>query len=582
MDTNSNRSDPDPSLFSSLCGLVSFVTNNDAALTFSWKLAPAEVTALSALVSSAEISQLTLGKELPPGAGAQLGSAIKRSGTIRAISLGESNGYSNMPAPELLRMLAAAASVALERISIEDIDMCDEQNNIPLCDCFGLLTGLRSLTIELKTMYSFPLPLFIAGIGKLLTLESLAICSIGFSTLDDKMLSTTLKDLPLISDIRIEFARVQETVQTIAGLVALRRIRRLNLFSNQMMDRRVVAMVDTILSPVGHRLSDLQSLDLSYNEMGPKGAAKVAELISRSPHLQTLSMSRNPLGEPVAATIGKAILSGGSIRELDVTGCGLGSGGVVAFMESLRDFPVLSVLRIGWNRCGDLGARAVAQFLMSPGGSRLIELRLDWSGINEEGALELAPAFAKAYALRTVIMSGNTLGPRGAAAVLDALAVASAIPMEEIHFACCAIGNNGAFSVGNLISFRGCKCIQLSSNEVGVGGVEMIADSASSASACMIECLNLADNPLGDQGVKHVFNMILKRHARTLDLDIRSVGIGVGGAMAVKRIVKKHGMPYRLHAEKRSGDKKVDGIMGEVARWEHDSKPAGNAILHLC
>ncbi len=135
--------------------------------------------------------------------------------------------------------------------------------------------------------------------------------------------------------------------------------------------------------------------------------------------------------------------------------------------------------------------------------------------------------------------------------------------------------------MGKLILFRGCKCIQLNSNEVGVGGVKMIADFASSASACMIECLNLADNPLGDQGVKHVFNMILKRHARTLDLDIRSVGIGVEGAMEVRRVVKEHGMPYRLHAEKCSDDEKADGIMGEVVRWEHDSKPAGNAILHL-
>ncbi len=343
------------SLLSSLCDLTSFVTNNDAALTFSWKLTSAEVTALSALVSSAEISQLTLEKELPPGTAAQLGCAIKRSGTIRAISLGEINGNKNKPAPELLRMLAAAASVALERISIERIDMCDEQNNIPLCGCFGLLTGLRSLTIEVKTTYSFLLPLLIAGISKLRTIESLVICSIGFSTPDDEMLSTTLKGLPLISGIRLEFAQVQETVQTIAGLVALRKIRRLDLPGNQMMDRGVVAMVDTILSPVGHRLSDLQSLDLSYNEIGPKGATKVAELISRSPHLQTLDISGNPLGESVAVTIGKAILSGGSIRELNVATCELGSGGAIALMDSLRGFPVLNVLRTGWNRCGDLG-----------------------------------------------------------------------------------------------------------------------------------------------------------------------------------------------------------------------------------
>lgn len=57
--------------------------------------------------------------------------------------------------------------------------------------------------------------------------------------------------------------------------------------------------------------------------------------------------------------------------------------------------------------------------------------------------------------------------------------------------------------------------------------------------------------------------------------------MGVEGAMAVKRAVEAQCVLEKLYVSSWCDDEKAEEILGEVARRERDSKPAGTSRLVL-
>ncbi len=548
-------------------------------------MTPEEVSVLCALVASeVSISQLALQKELPPGTAAQLGSSINHSGTIHTMTLGWRDEDEDKSAPELLRTLSVGAGHALEQLSINSIRITSEWLT---CDSFSRFTALRSLSIAAASEdCCYSIPLLIVGVGKLRALESLHISRVNLSDSDAEALAAALRDLPMVAELGIRWADLgKEAGRPIGSLIALGRLQNLDLGFNDLQDEGVSAMVDAILSsPPRIRRCGLQQLNLRANGIGPTGGLKLAELIAHSPRLRGLELASNPMGGAAADALWKALkLRARSLEELDVSSCDLGPREVVPFLSNvLRVFPVLSVLRADSSDKGDLSAHALAQSLLLSG-CRLHELDIQDSGITQAGALELAGALVKAYALKIMNMSINPLGPRGAAAIFDALATASTVPMDAIHFGYCRIGDNGASAAGRLIERRGCRNVFLSNNKVHATGAKAIVDSAAvSVSECTITFLNLSHNPIGNEGVRYILDKIMLSRRRLVHrLNIGGIKMGVEGAMAVKLAVEKYDVPYWLRLSKHSGDSKADGILEGVKKWERESRPSRAAILEL-
>ncbi len=580
-------SDNDPDLFSSICGLTNFVINTETVLTVDRKLTPSEVSVLSSfLISGAEITYLDLREKLPPGAASQLGPAINRPTTlIRTLPLGNHYKYTTGLAEELFRTFVVSANPALLQLSINNCFLGGWFSPWP-SDSFERLTALRSLTMTASNNYTYCPPELIADIGKLRTLESLSTLKIVCESEEAKALAEALNDLPMLAELEIISARVTvDIARAIGDVVGRGRIRKLRLGSSELEDKEASALTDAILaSRRGSSRCELQELDLSDNRIGPTGGQRLSEgLIARSSRLRILSLAGNPIGDAAAEILGKALTPQQSLGELDVSRCDLGPRGVGSLMNALLLLrpPAFSVLRIGGNCQEDPGARAIAGFLRSSSGRRLLELEIRYSGITEVGALELSTVFAGIYTLKRLDTCGNLIGPRGAVAIIDALVAASStIPMDIINFSNCEIEDDGASAVGRLIAHRGCMHMSLSGSHVHIAGAKAIADSVA-VSACPIEMLDLSRNPINDEGVIYLLDKIIQSRPRkrfVRMLDIEGASMSVGAAMAVKRMVEADGVIYELVVSRPKKNEKACGILEEA---ERDSKSSGNVMLVL-
>ncbi len=570
----------DTNHFAALCSLSNFVTNSVGTITIGWRMTSTEVSVLSSILASVEATQLALCEELPHSPAAdQLGSAINCAGTIHTLSLGCRKGDKAKRAPRLLRMLALSANQALEQLSIYDIHLDDEH----VSDSLAKLSGLRSLSLIAFDSMSCSIRSLSPGIRSLHALESLSIHEIKLSDEGAEMLAAALKDLPILSELRISSAHINaKRVRPIAAVIALGRLRKLFLKCNDLDDNGVTVMVDTILSS-HRRCSGLESLDLGENSIGPEGGKKIAELVSRSPHLRALCVSYSAIGGTSAAAeaICKALRVWRSLEELDVDACELGPDGVASLLDALREFPALNALRMGKNSAGDSGARKIAQFLLVSHGGRTMNKLLMWCNhITEVGALELARALVGAYTLRSIHMTDNEIGHRGARAMIDALAIASIVPMDELDFSGCEIGNDGAEAVGRLITRRGCRRLILSGNQIRSSGAKSIANSISE-SACVIDKMDLTGNPLGDRGAIYLLDKLIQLRRRIVcTLCIINIGIGVEGAMAVKRAVKSRCVKYKLHVGVFNAMfAEAEIVLVEVERREHHFNHNQTAIV---
>ncbi len=567
--------------FASLCGLTGFVTNSKRLLTINWSLTPDEVSVLISLLSAGTgLSHLDIREELPPNIANQLGAAINcSSSTIRELFFGRYKTSGIKQAPELLRVLAASANPSLEQIRMQIINMSDALMLMCcVCGSLGKCTGLRGLTIYATDQ--FLTQLGVTEIGKLQALESLKLQGVKLFEEDVTALVATLKALPWLTELEIRDANIkEEAARTIGGLVALGRIRKLDLCFNQFGCNGVFAIVDAILVSAQKSRCKLQKLNLGDNDSGLYLRQEVMELLA-TPQYRAPDLFYENIGKHF-----RKLRAVRTLEKLEVNHCGLGVVGIESLLDA-TSFPKLRVLRIGRNLARDLardlGAGAVSRFLLaSP--CALSELQIQNNCITDYGALGLATALTKAYALKSLYMTKNLIGPRGAAAIVDALITASMVPMDTIDFAECEIKDDGASAVGRLISRRGCIRVYLSTSYIHAKGAKAIANSVAK-SKFRTQVLDLEHNVLGDEAVKYLLDKVTQPPDRSVrKLNIIQTGMGVKGAMAAKRAVERavetSGVLRRLRTGVNMRDEDICRILQKVEEWESDSRPPGTAIL---
>ncbi len=556
MDT-SNPSDS--ALFPSLCNLASFVVNDSKKMfKFDSELTPGEVSVLiSILTSGAEIECLGIHQELPAGTGAKLGEAIRRSGRIGTLFV-DGDITKGKPSPELSRLVAASPNPALEQLNIIYLQIDEERMN-QLCGGPSgkqQLTMLRSLTMQdclLNTV------LLVKWISSLRALETLSISRVRFSPSRVGALAAALRRLPAITDLCLCEVKIEaEGWQQLGRGGFFGRLRKLDLSRNRFEDEEIAMIVDEILVS-RRRRCELRELHLRGNYFGPAGARKIAELIACSPHLRCLDLAHSNLEAGIAPQTFRGCAS--SLEVLNVSACELGPSDIVSLL--VRDYYALTTLIIDCIRTGDLGAKSIAQFFLHHGGCTLEVLDASCNHIGEAGAQELAKGLTKAYAIRSIDVHKNQLGPLGAAAMLDALATVSKVSMDQIDFSRCNIGDAGASAAGKVIMRRGCGLVSLEDNYIHASGGRVIADSINS-SAVMISNLNLKFNDIGVDVTTYLLNQIALDNRSICSLIIDVSGIGVEGAMAIRRAMKAQGALKELVYCGHAKDMNAIAILGEV------------------
>lgn len=119
---------------------------------------------------------------------------------------------------------------------------------------------------------------------------------------------------------------------------------------------------------------------LKRNPIGPAGARHLAGLLRRNQRLHVLDLVNTGLGDAGVQALADALCDGNhGLRELYLSGNGLGPSAAPALARLLRGAPHLEGLYLGVNRLGDDGVRVLAEAL--PDNRTLRRLELPSNGI---------------------------------------------------------------------------------------------------------------------------------------------------------------------------------------------------------
>lgn len=176
---------------------------------------------------------------------------------------------------------------------------------------------------------------------------------------------------------------VADVVREVTGLAHL-------LLGGNMLNDDDVTMITTAAASS----SSLTKLDLRYNDVGPRGAAAVANLVSS---LHELRLEGNQVGDAGAEVLATAMALGGTTTTTTTTN-------------------LLTSLHLGDNGIGPDGGRALAAALTH--NVTLTRLFLEGNRLGPEGAQAMTTALATNTTLRHLYVDNNGIGQQAS----DALA----------------------------------------------------------------------------------------------------------------------------------------------------------------
>ncbi len=297
------------------------------------------------------------------------------------------------------------------------------------------------------------------------------------------------------------------------------------------------------LGPVGARqvaralasnraLTALTTLDLYRNKLGDDGAGGVGEAVGESSTLLTLNLRDNEVGDRGADRLARGLRRLSTLTTLVLSGNEVGSAGAESLAGLLgSDGPPLADLNLGDNKFGDAGAIHIATG--AAGSTTLTDLNLSDNGVSAEGARVVADLLASSSCLTELDLSYNPL-ELGAGTLCEALASR----LSTLNLAWTRIDDGGAQQIGQALDTASCqlKTLNLSGNSLGVAGVAMIARALCTHANSALAVLDLCSNRVGDEGALEV-EKLASSNTVLRELHLRDNRITASGAASLARLL---------------------------------------------
>ncbi|XP_063288902.1 uncharacterized protein LOC134573232 isoform X2 [Pelobates fuscus] len=221
---------------------------------------------------------------------------------------------------------------------------------------------------------------------------------------------------------------------------------------------RNTGMTDSLLhlltTAIVNSKSQVESVNLNLNEIGPEGAKTIVHLLKEKPCVKSLLLYGNKFGDP-------------GIREL-MSSLSMLNNSKWGITPNIRHLE-LTELDIGGNQLSTEGLRSVAFFLrLNP---TVKYLGLAKISVNDwEAWKELFDAMRNNTNINHVLLDENNLGDRGATLLAQTLQINQSLVK-----------------------------IDLDSNGIGDRGGQAIADSLTSNMCSAVKCISLEDNPISTE-----------------------------------------------------------------------------------
>ena len=190
-------------------------------------------------------------------------------------------------------------------------------------------------------------------------------------------------------------------------------------------------------------------LDLSYNNLGPEGAKAIAALCAVCASVTKILVSSNRLGAEGATILCDALRESKvtNVQELDLSDNNIGRDGAKAIAALCSVTASVTKILVRRNKLGDQGATVLCDALRASKVTNVQELDLSYNGIGPEGAKAVAAMAAVVASVTKVLVSGNRLGDAGTTILCDALRESTVTKVQELDLGSNLIGPEGAKAV---------------------------------------------------------------------------------------------------------------------------------------
>ncbi|KAI3887218.1 hypothetical protein MKW92_046809 [Papaver armeniacum] len=203
------------------------------------------------------------------------------------------------------------------------------------------------------------------------------------------------------------------------GIEGNKSLRELHVHGNAIGNEGVRALMTGLSA---HR-GKITLLDISNNEIGPKGAYHVAEYIKKSKNLLWLNLYMNDISDEGAEKVADALKQNRSLTAIDL-----------ALAEVLKFHGKIEILKLGWCQIGVKGAEYIADALKYNTTISTLDLRAN--GLGDDGAACLARSLKVVNeALTSLDLGFNEIRDKGAFAIAQALKSNGDITITSMNFA---------------------------------------------------------------------------------------------------------------------------------------------------
>lgn len=266
----------------------------------------------------------------------------------------------------------------------------------------------------------------------------------------------------------------------------------------------------------------LYVLRLSYNELGDGGAALISEAIfqnNQHHQLSVLDLAFNAIGDQGCGALAVHVLAGNyNLQTLCLSGNTFGEKGALALAGGILHGNGLRTLHLTANHVGPTGMKAIAGAIAKNDNRitetanrqtrnnsetmrrRLEELHLGSSSISSEGFFTIPGMLLTNTSLRTLDVSNNGLDDRDIGLLSQALAQNKHIPLENLRLSFNEITCKGVESLMNAIwGSQTLREMKMDNNKIKDRGAQLCAVVLTSVA---LERLDLGFNKVTTAGIK--------------------------------------------------------------------------------
>ncbi|XP_059817072.1 ribonuclease inhibitor-like isoform X2 [Hypanus sabinus] len=302
---------------------------------------------------------------------------------------------------------------------------------------------------------------------------------LSYSELGDwgmKLLSEALRNLECkIQKLGLDFVSL-----TAAGVVDLtsalstnRSLAELDLGGNKLRDSGMKLVSEALRNPG----CKIQKLGLGSVSLTAAGVEDLASALSTNRSLTELDLGGNKLGDSGVKLVFEALRNPGcKIQKLDLGSVGLTAAGVPVLSSALSTNCSLTELDLVYNELGDSGVKLVSEALRNPG-CKIQKLCLRSVGLTAAGVVDFTYALSTNPSLTELDLRDNELGDSGVKLVFEAVRN----PGCKIQNLCLRSVGLTAAGVGHLASALSTNCslteLDLANNELGDSGVKLVSEA---------------------------------------------------------------------------------------------------------